>query len=105
MHAIILAAFAPIILKGPGSQNAIRETEARLSCQVFGSPTPTVSWSGAGFEASMTEEVPTDENGLALVIVKGVGKASQGEYTCFAENKYGQAEKTGHLTVRGKRRV
>ena len=64
-----------------------------LTCSVSGDPQPTISWSKDGTLLSETTKILTKQN---------VQLGDEGNYSCKATNKHGNATATSNVIVDGK---
>ena len=79
--------------------------EARLECQIRGSPKPTVTWYKEDQVMVNSEEFKIfyDDDNLCSLVIPDVYPEDAGKYTVVAKNELGTAETTAELFVAGKR--
>ncbi|EYB86274.1 hypothetical protein Y032_0282g1279 [Ancylostoma ceylanicum] len=96
---------APKIL-GPSfrSVDVILNQTVELTCDVDGTPAPTITWLLDGKALLQTENVQFVDNGRVLVL-NHVQSEEEGRYTCKAENKAGKAEADTYVQVTAPPRV
>ncbi|XP_046547800.1 protein sidekick-2-like isoform X2 [Haliotis rubra] len=79
---------APIFTEPPLNQRVIKGRLLQLTCQVQGSPTPTVSWLFHGRKLSPSSQISFRASNQELFI-SNVDKSHEGRYTCITHNVYG----------------
>ncbi|KAK7082944.1 hypothetical protein SK128_021395 [Halocaridina rubra] len=106
---------ATLLVEGDGAEEAIPPSfnppltpirvmdgeEVRFSCKVTGKPMPKLSWFQNGRPIGHHREVrltQTPEGRAGLQILE-VFPEDEGDYTCIARNKAGEARTTANLTV------
>ncbi|UYV67407.1 CHL1 [Cordylochernes scorpioides] len=96
-------ALPPTITEQPEPvTKAVVTSTVTLRCRVFGAPRPEVKWMRDGQEMTGGRYHVLDSGDLRIekVIV-----TDQGDYTCFASNKLGDAKAIGKLEVKGKTKI
>ncbi|KAM9734061.1 neural cell adhesion molecule 1b isoform 2-T2 [Menidia menidia] len=71
---------------------------AVLTCAVDGFPEPMVTWTRNGIDLDAGEKYSFNEDGSEMTIMD-VTKLDEGEYTCIAKNKAGEADQELSLRV------
>ena len=76
--------------------------EARLPCQPFAKPYPTIKWlkDGVTLEYENNGSYILDSDGT--LVIRKVGESDAGRYTCTAQNYLGEANKTADGILLGK---
>ncbi|VDM60010.1 unnamed protein product [Angiostrongylus costaricensis] len=82
----------------PRFMDVILNRTVELTCNVDGTPSPTISWLFDGKPLLQTENVHFINNDHAVVL-SHVMSEQQGRYTCKAENKVGKTEGDTHVKV------
>lgn len=77
--------------------------QARLECQIHGTPKPTVTWYRDDQMIVNSEEFKIfyDEDNLCSLFIPDVYPEDAGRYTVVAKNELGTAETTAELFVAG----
>ncbi|XP_014258139.1 neuroglian isoform X2 [Cimex lectularius] len=99
---INVLALAPEILESPADMEVVNGKPVTLTCRVFGAPKPEVKWVRQGSELTGGRFNILSEGDL---LIKEVNFLDAGDYTCFATNKFGTAEKKASLVVREHTRI
>ncbi|XP_067118775.1 LOW QUALITY PROTEIN: neuroglian-like [Centruroides vittatus] len=73
-----------------------------LRCKVFGAPRPDVKWIKNGQELTGGRYQVVEDGNLEI---KNVLVTDQGDYTCYARNKFGEAREHGRLEVKSKTKI
>ncbi|XP_034406754.1 neural cell adhesion molecule 1a [Cyclopterus lumpus] len=86
--------------------NATADTDrsALLACDADGFPEPTVTWAHNNVVLETGDKYTLNEDGSELLI-KGVKKVDEGDYTCIAKNKAGEKTEEVSLNVFVKPRI
>lgn len=94
---------APVVISPLKSLHSSDGEEARLECQITGSPKPTVTWYKEGQVIVNSEEFKIfyDENNLCSLFISDVYPEDAGKYSLVAQNELGTAETTAELFVAG----
>lgn len=96
-------ALPPTITEAPEQMTlAVVTSRATLRCRVFGAPRPEVRWMKENQELTGGRYKVLDSGDLQI---DDLLVADQGEYTCYASNKFGDASASGALEVKGKTRI
>ncbi|XP_068457206.1 neural cell adhesion molecule 1a isoform X1 [Clinocottus analis] len=77
---------------------------ALLACDADGFPEPTVTWAHNNVVLETGDKYTLNEDGSELLI-KGVKKVDEGDYTCIAKNKAGEKTEEVSLNVFVKPRI
>lgn len=86
----------PIITKKITDQEVMIDNEIRLTVDVIGSPTPTISW----FKDDVPIEHTTESDDTThTLIIKNAKATDEGKYRVVAENSIDKVESIGQLTV------
>ncbi|XP_022908169.1 neuroglian isoform X2 [Onthophagus taurus] len=94
---INVLALAPEITQGPQDDEAVDGKAVNITCRVFGAPKPAVKWIRNGEELTGGKfKVMTNGD----LFISSVQFDDNGEYTCYAENKFGNANASAKFTVR-----
>lgn len=94
---INVLALPPEIEESPGKIATVDQKEVTLPCRVFGAPKPKIKWIHNGKELTGGRYKPSPSGDL---IIKEVAFSDEGEYICYAENKFGNKQANGTLIVR-----
>uniref|UniRef100_A0A8C9F6Y2 Immunoglobulin superfamily member 22 n=1 Tax=Pavo cristatus TaxID=9049 RepID=A0A8C9F6Y2_PAVCR len=77
-------------------------SECRMSCAVGGHPPPKVTWYKDGRDLSGNPSYfVTNDFGVCSLVILGVSKADEGDYTVEATNESGRAFSRASLTIKG----
>lgn len=95
-------ALPPEIVEAPRREATVDRRTVTLTCRVFGAPKPEVKWIRNGLELT-GGRYKVQENGDLQIT--DVGFADAGDYTCFAQNKFGTKDANGTLIVREHTRI
>uniref|UniRef100_A0A669QMR5 Immunoglobulin superfamily member 22 n=1 Tax=Phasianus colchicus TaxID=9054 RepID=A0A669QMR5_PHACC len=77
-------------------------SECRMSCAVGGHPPPKITWYKDGRDLSNNPSYfGTNDFGVCSLVIFGVSKADEGDYTVEATNDSGRAFSKASLTVKG----
>lgn len=96
-------ALPPQIVEAPEPiTRAVVTSTVTLKCRVFGAPKPEVKWLREGVELTGGRYQILESGDLQ---VSDVIVTDQGEYTCYAQNKFGDIEGKGELQVKMKTRI
>lgn len=95
-------ALAPEIIDPPRSEATVDGRTVTLICHVFGAPKPLVKWIHGGVELTGGRYTVLDSGDLEI---RDVNFMDAGDYTCFAENKFGDAKAEGTLIVKEHTRI
>lgn len=95
-------ALPPEIVEAPRREETVDRRTVTLTCRVFGAPKPEVKWIRNGLELT-GGRYKVQENGDLQIV--DVGFADAGDYTCFAQNKFGTKDANGTLIVREHTRI
>ncbi|NXL85360.1 IGFN1 protein, partial [Alectura lathami] len=77
-------------------------SECRMSCAVGGHPPPKVKWYKDGRDLSNDPAYfGTNDFGVCSLVILGVSKADEGNYTIEATNEVGRAFSKASLTIKG----
>lgn len=68
-----------------------------LTCRVFGAPKPEIKWIRNNMELTGGRYTTMENGDLAI---KDVNFLDAGNYTCYAQNKFGTADASGRLVVK-----
>ncbi|XP_063242824.1 neuroglian isoform X3 [Bacillus rossius redtenbacheri] len=90
-------ALAPEITEPPRNEATVNGRSVTLQCRVFGAPKPLVKWVRNGLELTGGRYTVLDNGDLEI---KAVDFLDDGQYTCYAVNKFGNAEASGSLVVK-----
>ena len=75
-------------------------SEARLECQVGGSPPPTVQWYRGSELLLENDDLKVElTDDICVLVVRKVNADDQGVYRCVATNEYGSTTTTAELLV------
>ncbi|XP_021232736.1 immunoglobulin-like and fibronectin type III domain-containing protein 1 isoform X3 [Numida meleagris] len=76
-------------------------SECRMSCAVGGHPPPKVTWYKDGRDLSNNPAYfGTNDFGVCSLVILGVSKADEGDYTAEATNELGRAFSRASLTIK-----
>lgn len=94
---------SPVIRRAPRDVEASLGATANFECVASGDPQPTVRWHRvvtptAYLTTSSKYDVSSDG---AVLVVRNLNAADDGEYECVAQNMAGMARATARLTVFG----
>lgn len=89
-------ALPPEITEPPRDEATVDSRTVILTCRVFGAPKPTVKWIRDGRELTGGRYQVLESGDLQI---SSVQHSDRGDYTCYAENKLGNKEASGHLWV------
>ncbi|KAH9364561.1 hypothetical protein HPB48_021047 [Haemaphysalis longicornis] len=93
-------ALPPTITEAPEQLSlAVVTSRVTLRCRVFGAPRPDVKWMKEAQELTGGRYKVLDSGDLQI---DDLLVTDQGEYTCYASNKFGDASASGSLEVKGK---
>ena len=98
----------PSIISGPSSQSVDERTDITFSCEVDGSPDPSVSWFQNDDILPMqnTSSVLITQSGLfSQLRITNVNTSDQGVYRCVATSYIGTASQKAVLQVKSKLNV
>ncbi|XP_039276536.1 neuroglian isoform X2 [Nilaparvata lugens] len=95
-------ALAPEITIPPKDESTVDGRTIVLTCRVFGAPKPEVKWLRAGMELTGGRYTVLETGDLEI---REVNFIDAGQYTCYASNKFGNAEASGSLNVREHTRI
>ncbi len=93
-------ALPPEIIEAPKDTQAVDGQDVTMICKVLGAPKPSVKWSLNDRELT-GGRYHVQNNGDLLIT--NVQFDDRGNYTCFAENKFGTAAEKAQLFVKCKR--
>lgn len=94
---INVLALPPEITQPPTHLNTVDGKTIRMTCNVFGAPTPEVKWIRSGRELTGGRYKILETGDLEI---QNVIYLDAGEYTCHASNRFGKAEASGTLVVK-----
>ena len=69
---------------------------ATLLCVASGIPQPRITWQRDGMTLARVHQVTN-----SMFVIRNVGEADSGFYTCVAANVAGMSSKRGNLTIQG----
>lgn len=96
-------ALPPTIIERPEPVTmAVVSSTVKLRCNVFGAPKPEIKWEKDG-QSLEGERFKLLENGD--IEIKDVTKEDEGDYTCYASNKFGDEEAMGRLEIKIKTKI
>ncbi|XP_049962681.1 neuroglian [Schistocerca serialis cubense] len=95
-------ALPPEITEPPRSEQTVDGRTVTLLCRTFGAPKPQVKWIRNGKELTGGRYTTLDNGDLEI---RDVNYSDGGDYTCYAENKFGHQEASGKLTVKEHTRI
>ncbi|XP_069981771.1 neuroglian isoform X2 [Penaeus vannamei] len=95
-------ALPPEIRVPPSDVQAVDGQQVNLTCRVFGAPKPRITWIKDNVEKTGGRFLVTDDGDL---VIRDVSFTDAGDYTCVAENKFGQEEAHGSLVVKERTRI
>lgn len=90
-------ALAPEILQPPMDDATVDGKTIKMTCRVFGAPKPAVKWVRNGQELTGGRYKVMETGDLQI---QDVSFSDAGEYSCYASNKLGNVNATGHLQVK-----
>nr|CAD7598606.1 unnamed protein product [Timema genevievae] len=90
-------ALGPDITEPPKDEATVDGRKVTLLCRVFGAPKPLVKWIHNGKEVTGGRYTVLESGDLEI---RDVNFFDEGQYTCYAENKFGNAEASGSLVVK-----
>ena len=70
-----------------------------VKCNVFGGPTPAVTWFKDG--KSLKNQARFTQPDYRLLQIRNIRDSDEGVYRCMAENIYGKIDSTGNVKVLG----
>ncbi|OXB72291.1 UNVERIFIED_CONTAM: hypothetical protein H355_003824 [Colinus virginianus] len=77
-------------------------SECRMSCAVGGHPPPKITWYKDGRDLTNNPSYfGTNDFGVCSLVILGVSKADEGDYTVEATNESGHAFSRASLTIKG----
>ncbi|XP_008200376.1 neuroglian isoform X4 [Tribolium castaneum] len=88
---------APEILEAPTDTQAVDGQNVTMICKVLGAPKPSIKWSLNERELTGGRYIVQPNGDL---IIRNVQFDDRGNYTCFAENKFGNASAKAALLVK-----
>ncbi|KAJ8985876.1 hypothetical protein NQ317_006250 [Molorchus minor] len=94
---INVLSLAPEIVETPRDTQVVDVQDVNMTCKVLGAPNPNVKWIRNGKELT-GGRYEVQENGDLLI--HRVQFDDQGNYTCYAENKLGNASASARLDVK-----
>lgn len=95
----------PSIISGPSNQSVDERTDIVFSCQVDGSPEPSVSWfqNNDNVPLQNTSSVLITQSGLfSQLSISDVNISDKGVYRCVATSNIGTASQEAQLEVKSK---
>ncbi len=98
----------PSIIAGPSNQSVDEGTDVTISCEIDGSPEPSVSWfySDDILPMQNTSSVLITQSGLfSQLRITNVNISDQGVYRCVATSYIGTVSQEAELQVKSKYRV
>ncbi|XP_065166394.1 neuroglian isoform X2 [Atheta coriaria] len=90
-------ALAPEITEAPHDQEAVDGRGINMTCKVFGAPKPEVKWVHNGKELTGGRFKVLENGDLNIDTIQF---DDSGEYTCYAENKFGRANASCSFNVK-----
>lgn len=90
-------ALAPEITEPPSNEATVDGRTVTMTCRVFGAPKPEVKWLRNNKELTGGRYTVLDNGDLEI---RDVNFLDAGQYTCYATNKFGNAEAKGSLVVK-----
>lgn len=90
-------ALAPEITEAPSNVEAVDNQNINLTCRVMGAPKPIIKWIHNGQELTGGRFSVLENGNLFISMVQHDDK---GNYTCYAENKFGNTSANGRLDVK-----
>lgn len=93
----------PSIISGPSNQSVDERTDVILSCEVDGSPEPSVSWfrNDDNLPLQNTSSVLITQSGLfSQLSITNVNISDKGVYRCVATSNIGTASQDAELVVK-----
>lgn len=95
-------ALPPEITEQPRDEATVDGRNVNMTCRVFGAPRPKIKWLRAG-KTLTGGRFKTHESGD--LEISGVTFLDAGQYTCYAENKFGTAQASGSLDVKERTKI
>ncbi|KAK4296763.1 hypothetical protein Pmani_030767 [Petrolisthes manimaculis] len=95
-------ALPPEIRTPPSDLQSVNGQEVNMTCRVFGAPRPRITWIKDGLELTGGRFKVTPDGDL---LIEGVSFTDAGDYTCFAENKFGHQQADGSLVVKKRTKI
>ncbi|KAK8743667.1 hypothetical protein OTU49_001198 [Cherax quadricarinatus] len=95
-------ALPPDIRVPPSNIQSVDGQQVNMTCRVFGAPKPRITWIRDGLELTGGRFQVTNDGDL---VIKDVSFTDAGDYTCFAENKFGHQRAAGSLVVKERTRI
>ena len=94
---------APAVLEHlPDETTSKRGEDSVLLCRVSGEPQPEIEWLKDNKPLQKTSKMQVKfQDHVALLTITDVTEQDAGLYTCRAANKFGEAQTTGALAIRG----
>ena len=95
----------PLIISGPSNQSVDEGTDVMFSCEVDGSPEPSVSWfqNDDNLPLQNTSSVLITQSGLfSQLSITNVNMSDKGVYRCVATSNIGTALQEAVLVVKSK---
>lgn len=89
----------PEITEAPRDTQAVDSQNVNMTCKVLGAPKPNIKWMLNGKELT-GGRYQIQSNGDLLI--NTVQFDDKGNYTCYAENKFGNISVNAKLDVKGK---
>ncbi|XP_067001681.1 neuroglian isoform X2 [Anabrus simplex] len=90
-------ALPPEITEPPSNQATVDGHTVSLTCRVFGAPKPQVKWVRNGKELTGGRYTVKENGDLEI---RDVSFSDAGDFTCYAENKFGNTDASGTLVVK-----
>lgn len=94
---INVLALAPEITEAPRDTQVVDNKDVNMTCKVLGAPKPNIRWIHDGKELT-GGRYEIQESGDLLI--RSVVFEHKGNYTCYAENKLGNASASARLDVK-----
>ncbi|KAI3381164.1 hypothetical protein SNEBB_009539 [Seison nebaliae] len=91
-----------IVNKPPLLTKLVSGQNINITCNVFGAPTPQISWRKDG-QSITGGRFKIRHDGM--LTINNVSPADEGLWTCFAENRFGSVSASGHILVRKETRI
>ena len=95
-------ALEPQITDRPEDTMTVDGNELEMTCKVFGSPQPEITWMKGRTELTGGRYKIQDDGNL---LIKKVMFTDAGQYTCFARNKLGNDSASASLVVKERTRI
>lgn len=95
----------PSIISGPSNQSVDERTDIVFSCEVDGSPEPSVSWfqNDDNVPLQNTSSFLITQSGLfSQLSISDVNISDKGVYRCVATSNIGTASQEAQLVVKSK---